>query len=430
MFDQMKAGRQIALFRKSRGLTQEEVACRLNISPQAVSKWENGRAMPELPILVELSELLECTTDQILFPVSLPAGNANFEQILLPYAPIADFTGRNWPRSMSKPAILSALKLFMGLEQRTDPVNRQINDDTEYILQAAFSGISFGYSWGPDHTWESCLGVYGLSCEFHPRADYSEEEFIRLAVHHIMSGYPVVVIPKEYTDTILATGFSHRGRILKGLPFLDGDDEKNSVMSFGQLKNFSEWYVGDSDLMLIKTGAKKVSLADQCREALQKGYSLLSNQEHQFHEPLVGHGLVIYDNWCEELQKETNQDLTAIECMFPHIFIHYEGKLRIREFLELYLHLTEPAHRQAITSAISKYEEILAICDKCLKEMFPKTPANADEARSMRQGYIGILQRTKELEEEALEALKQAGNEPSQSNTPLLAAGVQKKIMR
>lgn len=405
MFDNVKAGRQIALFRKRKGLTQEEVAGRLNISPQAVSKWENGRAMPELPLLVELSELLECTIDEMLLPVPCLAVNANFEHILLPYGPVADFTGRNWPRSMSKPAILSAVKLFMGLEERRDAMNRQINDDMEYILQSAFSGIAFGYSWEPDDIWERCLAVYGLTCETHTRADYSEADFIRLASQHILSGYPVVVVPKEYTDTILATGFSDKGRILKGLSFLDGDDDKNSVMSFGQLKNFSEWYVGDSELLLIKTGAKTVSPAVQCREALRRGYTLLSNQTHHFDEPLVGHGLVIYDNWCEELRKETNQGSAAVECMFPHIFIHYEGKLRIREFLELCLHLTEPADSRAFTLAISKYAEILELCEKCMHEMLPKTPVNAEEAKAMRQGYIGILQRSRELEEEALEAV-------------------------
>ena len=74
----------------------------MNISPQAVSKWENGHTMPELSVLVELTELLGCTIDQILFPAPVPAPGANFEQTLLPYAPIADFSGRRWPRSMSK----------------------------------------------------------------------------------------------------------------------------------------------------------------------------------------------------------------------------------------------------------------------------------------------------------------------------------------
>lgn len=70
----------------------------------------------------------EDTIDQLLLPVPCPAVHANFEHILLPYGPVADFTGRNWPRSMAKPAILSAVKLFMGLEERRDAMNRQIND--------------------------------------------------------------------------------------------------------------------------------------------------------------------------------------------------------------------------------------------------------------------------------------------------------------
>lgn len=405
MLDTLKAGKQIALFRKSRGLTQEDVARQLNISPQAVSKWENGHTMPELSLLVEVSELLGCTIDQILFPVPMPAMNANFEHILLPYAPIADFTGTSWPRSMSKPAILSAIKLFMGLEKRRDAMNQQINDDTEYILQGAFSGISFGYSWGFEDNWDECLAVYGLACELHASAEYSQKEYIQMAIDHIKSGYPIIVIPREYTDTILATGYSDSGRILKGLPFLDGDDEKNSVMSFGQLKSFSEWYVKDSELLLIQPGAKTDSVVDKCREALQKGYTLLSNKVHSLEQPLVGYGLVIYDNWCEELRKETNQELTDIGCMFPHIFIHYEGKLRIRQFLESCMHLIRDIDKSAIRTAISKYEEILSICEKCMHEMLPKTPENAAEARVKRQAYIGILQRCRGLEEEALAAI-------------------------
>ena len=57
MLDTVKVGKQITLFRKNKGLTQEDVARQLDISPQAVSKWENGHAMPELSLLVELSEL-------------------------------------------------------------------------------------------------------------------------------------------------------------------------------------------------------------------------------------------------------------------------------------------------------------------------------------------------------------------------------------
>ena len=405
MFDSRKAGKQIALLRKRKGLTQEDIASCLNISSQAVSKWENGHTMPELSLLVELSELLDCTIDGILFPDSRPAAAANFEHILLPYAPIADFTGRSWPRSMAIPAILSAIKLFMGLEEHVDSMKRQINDDTEYILQSAFSSICFGYSWGPERALEKCLSAYGLTGEVHSRADCSEEEFIHLAVNNILSGYPIIVMPEEYTDIILATGFSDQGKILKGLPFLDGDDEKNSVMSFRQLKSFSGWYVKKSDLLLIKPYSKVTSIAAKCREALREGVSLLSNRVNMFDQPLEGYGLVIYDNWCNELRKENNKSLVEIECLFPHIFIHYENKLCIKQFLELCMHLVDDMDNRPVITAISKYEEMIDMCAKSMQNLLTQTPENADEARAKRQTLIGILQRSKELEAEALEAL-------------------------
>ena len=78
MFDSYKAAKQIALLRKSRGITQEELAQRLSVSPQAVSKWENGHSLPEVSILVELAEILRVTVDEILLPVGSPPANANF----------------------------------------------------------------------------------------------------------------------------------------------------------------------------------------------------------------------------------------------------------------------------------------------------------------------------------------------------------------
>lgn len=405
MFDNVKVGKEIAALRKNKGLTQEDVAFRLNISPQAVSKWENGHAMPELSLLVELAGLFGSSIDGILFPDARPAAKANFEHILLPYAPIADFSGMNWPRSMAFPAILAAVKLFMGLEKQTDSMGRQINDDTEYILQSAFSSISFGYSWGGDDALESGLLVYGLAGEVHSKGNCSEEEFIHLAVNNILDGYPVIVIPSEYTDIILATGFSNEGKVLKGIPFLDGDDEKNSVMSFQQLKNYPEWYAHNSDILLVRPGREAIPVADKCRESLQKAVFLLGNQDAKWDQPLVGHGLVIYDNWCRELQKEINQGLIEMECLSPHIFIHYEGKLRVRQFLELCLHLLDDLDRRPILAAISKYEEIISMCEKCLHDLSEHTPENVEEANAKRQMLIAVLQRSRGLEAEALKEI-------------------------
>lgn len=408
MFDSCKAGKQIALLRKSRGITQEELAQRLSVSPQAVSKWENGHTMPEVSILAELSEILGVTIDEILLPTGIIPANANFEHVLLPYDEIADFSGRKWPRSMAWPAILSAINLFMGLESHRDSEKRQINDDAQYVFQSAFTSICFCYSWGREITETNCLAVYGLSCEVYDSEQYNVQTLIRLATENILKGYPIVVEPKEYDDIILATGFSQDGKILKGLSFLDGDDDKNSVMSFKQLNNFPGWYKKKVKLILIRPSADKMSFEDACKEALCEGYRLLGNEIHQFDQPLVGYGLVIYDNWREELRMENVKNLETIECLFPHIFIHYENKMRVKQFLELCIHTVTGIDRESLETAISKYGELIDLCEKAMNSWLAESPRDIAAARSMRQGFDDVLRRSRGLEAEALSSLATA----------------------
>lgn len=59
-------GQRFQRLRKNAGMTQEDVAGRLNISAQAVSKWENDLSAPDLSALAELSDMLGVTTDELL----------------------------------------------------------------------------------------------------------------------------------------------------------------------------------------------------------------------------------------------------------------------------------------------------------------------------------------------------------------------------
>ena len=244
MFDVKKMGEQIAYLRIRNDYTQEQLAEKLSVSPQAVSKWENGKSVPEVPLLCELSKLFNCSVDRILDPSSCVLHNIDFdyEFLVKPRLPVADYSGPEWPKSISSASFLTALKLFFGLEQRRDSRNRQINDDEEYVLQSAITNICFGYSYGPDELIHDSFFIYGLDYEMHAKADYSEEEFISLACRQIEHGYPVIIIPKEYTDTVFAVGFSDHGRTLKGLGFLEGDDQKNARMKFDQLDQYACWY--------------------------------------------------------------------------------------------------------------------------------------------------------------------------------------------
>ena len=47
-------------------MSQEQLAEQLNVSRQAVSKWESNNGMPEMDSLIILSEIFECTIDDLL----------------------------------------------------------------------------------------------------------------------------------------------------------------------------------------------------------------------------------------------------------------------------------------------------------------------------------------------------------------------------
>ena len=64
--DQIRIGRFIAERRKRVGLTQAQLAEKLNITDRAVSKWETGKAMPDSSIMLELCGILAITVNDLL----------------------------------------------------------------------------------------------------------------------------------------------------------------------------------------------------------------------------------------------------------------------------------------------------------------------------------------------------------------------------
>lgn len=59
-------GSRIAEARKQKGYTQEEFSQLLDVSPQAVSKWENDLSCPDIMLLPKISELLDISIDELL----------------------------------------------------------------------------------------------------------------------------------------------------------------------------------------------------------------------------------------------------------------------------------------------------------------------------------------------------------------------------
>lgn len=56
----------IKTIRKSKGLSQEELAIKLNVVRQTISKWEQGLSVPDSDMLISLSEALETSVSTLL----------------------------------------------------------------------------------------------------------------------------------------------------------------------------------------------------------------------------------------------------------------------------------------------------------------------------------------------------------------------------
>ena len=64
--DAIKTGALIAQARKEKGITQRELAEKVYVSVQAVSKWELGKNFPDLPLMEPLAEALDLTVTELL----------------------------------------------------------------------------------------------------------------------------------------------------------------------------------------------------------------------------------------------------------------------------------------------------------------------------------------------------------------------------
>lgn len=66
MIDTFYLGKRIAEARKRSGLTQNALACRVGVTAQAVSKWEQGRSCPDIAILDEIADALGISLIELL----------------------------------------------------------------------------------------------------------------------------------------------------------------------------------------------------------------------------------------------------------------------------------------------------------------------------------------------------------------------------
>ena len=86
--NQIKIGKFIAERRRAAGLTQMQLAEKLSLTDRAISKWENGRAMPDSSVMLELCDILGISVNELLNgeKISMENENKQKEQLLLDMA--------------------------------------------------------------------------------------------------------------------------------------------------------------------------------------------------------------------------------------------------------------------------------------------------------------------------------------------------------
>ena len=83
--DQVKIGKFIAERRKNNNLTQMQLAEKLNITDRAISKWENGKSMPDSGIMLDLCKELKISVNELLSGemIEMKSYNESVEKNLL-----------------------------------------------------------------------------------------------------------------------------------------------------------------------------------------------------------------------------------------------------------------------------------------------------------------------------------------------------------
>ena len=105
----MELGNQIKALRLQRGVTQEALAQHLNVSSQAVSKWEREAAMPDVQLLPAISAYFGVTIDA-LFALSDDTRMERIQNML-------------WDERVLDPAVVEGDRAFLLEKARREPDN-------------------------------------------------------------------------------------------------------------------------------------------------------------------------------------------------------------------------------------------------------------------------------------------------------------------
>lgn len=131
--DQIEIGKFIAKCRKDKNITQEQLAKKLNITDKAISKWENGRCMPDISLLKNLCSILEVSINELLSGEKLQNSKKKSEELIL--SSLVENT--NQKKKMSQGTMLLGIAIAFNISTIIFGMNNQ--------MIITFGGITFAF---------------------------------------------------------------------------------------------------------------------------------------------------------------------------------------------------------------------------------------------------------------------------------------------
>ncbi|MCH5212085.1 MAG: helix-turn-helix transcriptional regulator [Oscillospiraceae bacterium] len=235
-------GKNIKTMRLKCSFTQDELAERLSVTPQAVSKWENGNGMPDITQLVPLAQIFGITTDSLLGVVSATYGKAHTEAACGHVKLLMSTSQPNAEKHL-------AAYTYLRAESEKEPSNyvlmrKCINHAAEISRYTDFNGFMSDYPEIRDEIFEdcerknSCIARY---CEDKENIEKSDFAMAWIYMH--------------------TKQFDKAKKLIDRLPSLASNNMKESIMAqyiqfqFGFEREKS--YIYDNIYKLLKVTSKE-----------------------------------------------------------------------------------------------------------------------------------------------------------------------------
>lgn len=142
--DQTKIGKFIAVRRKDNGWTQNQLAEKLGITDKAVSKWENGKSMPDTSLFLPLCELLQITLNELLLGEFISDENLKTKSNQVLYEVITNWLGNDQWKEKNTSSQLDVVLKLTNVKKIYDTENTSViavNNVSFEVIKGSFVGI-------------------------------------------------------------------------------------------------------------------------------------------------------------------------------------------------------------------------------------------------------------------------------------------------